>query len=266
MARPLVLLSNDDGFFSEGIRALRRSLAETCEVVMVAPETEQSAASHALTLHRPLRLRSVEAGVFAVDGTPADCVYVALHSGRALSRLPDLVVSGVNHGPNLGQDVFYSGTVAAAREGALRGIPSLAASAHPRADLLGAAALAARVALTLLSHWPNGNASAGPKERRRAPLFNLNVPSDWTGGLHTSRLGTRFYEELVDMRVDPRGREYCWIGGPGLHQDDTAGTDTAGYYQSHAVLSPLVLDLTDAAGVALVDAVVADLRRDDSKA
>src|ERR1700749_71921 len=134
---PLVLLSNDDGDPSAGIRAAREGLiAAGAEVVLVAPETEQSASSHALSLHRPLRLRSVADGVFALDGTPADCVYVALHAaGRILPRRPDFVVSGINHGMNLGQDAFYSGTVAAAREGALRGIPSVAVSAHTALDL-----------------------------------------------------------------------------------------------------------------------------------
>src|SRR6478752_791485 len=134
--RPLVLLSNDDGYSSRGIAALRTALGRHFDVVVVAPETEQSATSHSLSLHRPLRLRETEPGVFAIDGTPADCVYVALHSiGRILPRAPALVVSGINHGPNLGQDVFYSGTVAAAREGALRGLPALAASTHGGSDL-----------------------------------------------------------------------------------------------------------------------------------
>ena len=133
MDRPLVLLSNDDGHASQGIRAMRAALVEAgADVVVLAPETEQSASSHALTLNRSMRLRAVEPGVFALDGTPADCVYVALHAGtRILPRRPDLVVSGINHGMNLGQDAFYSGTIAAAREGALRGILAVAASAHP---------------------------------------------------------------------------------------------------------------------------------------
>src|SRR6516165_12152629 len=146
VARPLVLLSNDDGYASPGLRAMRDALLVSADVVVLAPETEQSATSHSLSLHRPLRLRAVEAGVFALDGTPADCVYVALHAGtRVLPRKPDLIVSGINHGMNLGQDAFYSGTIAAAREGALRGIPAVASSAHPSADLQAVAALAARV-------------------------------------------------------------------------------------------------------------------------
>src|SRR5580658_7516530 len=144
---PLALLSNDDGVASQGLAAMREALRQRFDVVVIAPETEQSASSHALSLHRPLRLRKVEEGLFALDGTPADCVYVALHGGtKVVSRRPDLVVSGINRGLNLGQDVFYSGTVAAAREGALRGIPAVATSAHPHADLPAVAKLALRVA------------------------------------------------------------------------------------------------------------------------
>jgi 5'-nucleotidase len=257
MARPLVLLSNDDGFSSEGLRELRAALRESFDVIVVAPEAEQSAASHALSLHRPLRIRRVEEGVFAVDGTPADCVYIALHAGTLLPRLPDLVVSGLNHGANLGQDVFYSGTVAAAREGALRGIPALAASAHPHADFASAAGLAARIAAALLSHAPATNPNGAPRARRRAVLLNLNVPKDCSGSVVATRLGTRYYEELVDMRTDPRGREYCWIGGPGATLDETEGTDTAAFAKGHAVVSPLVLDPTDKATEALVRSLLA---------
>jgi len=128
--KPLVLLSNDDGFASKRLRALRDALVTWADVVVVAPLLEQSASSHSLTLHHPIRAREMEPGIFAVDGTPADCVYVALHCGtRFLPRWPDLVCSGINRGLNLGQDAFYSGTVAAAREAALRGIPSIASSA-----------------------------------------------------------------------------------------------------------------------------------------
>src|SRR5829696_1121257 len=144
--RPLVLLSNNDGFRAPGLNLVRDALAEFADVVVCAPDYEQSAASHALSLHRPLRLFRHEEGVFSVDGTPADCVYVALYAeARVLPRRPDLVVSGVNHGVNLGDDVFYSGTVAAAREAALKGIVSLAVSAAPDTDQPAAAALSARI-------------------------------------------------------------------------------------------------------------------------
>src|SRR5262245_14658184 len=136
VTRPLILLSNDDGYRARGLRTLAGALGVIGDVIVCAPESEQSTTSHSLTLTRPLRLRQVENGIFAVDGTPADCVYVALNGGtRVLPRMPDVVVSGMNHGLNLATDVFYSGTVAAAREGALRGIPAVATSADPGADM-----------------------------------------------------------------------------------------------------------------------------------
>jgi 5'-nucleotidase len=247
----LVLLSNDDGYASPGIRAMRAALvARGARVVVVAPETEQSASSHSLSLHRPLRLRSVEQDVFALDGTPADCVYVALHAGpRTLPRRPDLVVSGLNHGMNLGQDAFYSGTIAAAREGALRGIPALATSAHHSADLDASATLAARVAFAL----PRSSSD-------RAPLLNLNVPVRWNGGLKATRLGARIYEEVVDFRSDPRGREYLWLGGPGVRHERDEGTDTDAYDDGFASLTPLLLDLTNPGQHDLTESIAAAAR------
>src|SRR5579862_3482228 len=195
-ARPLILLSNDDGYASPGLLAVREALRLHFDVVSIAPEHEQSASSHALSLRQPLRLRMVEPGAFALDGTPADCVYVALHAGtRVLPRRPDLVVSGINMGLNLGQDAFYSGTIAAAREGALRGIPAVATSAHGSVDLGKTAAMSARVALEL---------RGAPAARGRGVLVSLNFPPAWSGELRPTRLGTRIYEEVVDFRRDPR--------------------------------------------------------------
>jgi 5'-nucleotidase len=244
---PLVLLSNDDGYTSPGIRAARDALvAAGARVVLVAPETEQSASSHSLSLHRPLRLRSSAADIFSLDGTPADCVYVALHAGdRILPRRPDLIVSGINHGMNLGQDAFYSGTIAAAREGALRGIPALAVSAHPSLDSKVVARLAAKMALAM------------PRApRARAPLFNLNVPPAWNGTLRATRLGARIYEEVVDFRVDPRQREYLWLGGPGVRHERDPGSDTDAYDEGVASVTALLLDLTSTADAALAAALV----------
>jgi len=241
MARPLVLLSNDDGYTSAGIRAMRAALVDAgADVVVLAPETEQSASSHSLSLHRALRLRTVDAGVFALDGTPADCVYVALHAGtRVLPRRPDLVVSGINHGMNLGQDAFYSGTIAAAREGALRGIPALATSAHGSLDLAPVAVLSARLALELRE--------VRGRTATRGPLVSLNVPAAWNGQLRATRLGARIYDEIVDFRFDPRGREYLWLGGPAVRHDPDAGTDTDAYDDAVASITPLLLDLTSTA-------------------
>jgi 5'-nucleotidase len=243
---PLVLVSNDDGHTSRGLRLLRDALATWAEVVVVAPETEQSASSHALSLHRPLRSRLVEPGIYAVDGTPADCVYVALHAaGRFLPRWPDLVCSGINRGMNLGQDVFYSGTVAAAREAALRGIPSIASSAHTKSDREAVADLTSRIARKLYDETAGARVPRlGPTTSRTTPLLNLNVPEHWTGELRSTRLGARLYEETIDVRMDPRGREYMWLGGPGVRHERDDGTDTDAYDDGAASLTPLLLDLT----------------------
>lgn len=256
--RPLVLLSNDDGYASPGIQALRAALSAWADVIVVAPETEQSASSHALSLHRPLRARLVEDGVFAIDGTPADCVYVALHAdARFLPRWPDLVCSGVNRGLNLGQDAFYSGTIAAAREGALRGIPALAASAHPKADATRVAMLAAAIARNLHAEAPAKTPRPGPSVARNTPLLNLNVPREWSGEVRRTRLGARLYEEIIDVRKDPRGREYMWLGGPGVRHEPDPGSDTDAYDAGAASITPLLLDLTDGSAGGLADRMVA---------
>jgi 5'-nucleotidase len=243
--RPLVLLSNDDGHASAGLAAMRNALRAMADVVVVAPENEQSASSHALSLHRPLRLRTVETGVFALDGTPADCVYVALHAGtRMLPRKPDLVVSGINHGMNLGQDAFYSGTIAAAREAAFRGIPAVATSAHHSLDLAAVANLSARIAMGLLESHP-----------ATGVLLSLNVPKGWTGEVRATRLGARIYEEMVDFRRDPRDREYLWLGGPGVRHESDPGSDTDAYDQGAASITPLLLDLTDTTAHGMAEAL-----------
>jgi 5'-nucleotidase len=145
---------------------------------------------------------------------------------------------------NLGQDAFYSGTVAAAREGALRGIPALATSAHPSLDLEAVADLSARMALALLD-----------ARSARTPLLNLNVPEAWNGQVRATRLGERIYEEIVDFRIDPRGREYLWLGGPGVRHERHEGTDTDAYDDGVASITPLLLDLTNAADADVVASI-----------
>ncbi len=261
--KPLVLVSNDDGFFSPGLRALRDALRGWADVVVVAPETEQSATSHSLTLHRPLRTRAVEPGMFAIDGTPADCVYVALHAEtRFLPRWPDLVCSGINRGLNLGQDAFYSGTVAAAREGALRGIPAIAASAHVKADLARVGELISKIARRLYDATAGelgAGVKPGPSMVRNTTLLNVNVPLEWNGQLKKARLGSRLYEEVIDFRKDPRGREYLWLGGPGVRHESDPGTDTDAYDAGFASVTPLVLDLSSSDPAGLADKVVAGI-------
>lgn len=235
--RPILLLSNDDGYSAEGLRVLRKELQQFARVIVCAPESNQSATSHSLSLHRVLRLRAVEEDVFALDGTPADCVYVALNSGsRVLPRFPDLVVSGMNHGLNLSHDVFYSGTVAAAREAALRGIPAIAVSADGAADRQSAAAMGARLAMTLLEkHRQNPS--------RTAPLFNVNIPPGRAWSVRPTKIGKRLYTQDVVYRHDPRGQEYLWIGGGNVRHDHAPGSDTEAYDEGFISVTPITLDL-----------------------
>jgi 5'-nucleotidase len=231
--RPLFLLANDDGFRAQGLNALRAALLPHADVIVCAPDSEQSASSHSLSLHRPLRLSDHGDGIFSIDGTPADCVYTAFFAGtRILPRRPDLVLSGLNHGANLGDDVFYSGTVAAAREGALRGVPALALSAGLETDRVAAATEAARIALALWSAQPTGPL-----------LLNVNIPAGTAWTHRATRLGGRFYTDEVEFRSDPRGREYLWLGGPGVEHRPVAGSDTEAYDAGVIGLTPLVLDL-----------------------
>jgi 5'-nucleotidase len=233
MTRPLVLLANDDGYRAAGINALAEALRRLCDVVVCAPETEQSASSHALSLHRPLRLFRHGDGVFSVDGTPADCVYVALYAEtRILPRRPDVVVSGMNHGVNLGDDVFYSGTVAAAREGALKGIASIAFSAALDASPPAACRLAAELTLAVAT-----------REDNKAILLNVNIPPGDAWTVRPTRLGRRVYQDEVDFRRDPRGREYLWLGGPGAQHHPEPGSDTEAFDAGVVSVTPLVLDL-----------------------
>ena len=265
--RPLILCANDDGFFARGLRASVDALSSFARVIVVAPETEQSAMSHSLTLHRPLRLRRIEPDRYALDGTPADCVYLALHLGEhgkvaaLLPRRPDLVVSGINKGINLGQDVFYSGTVAAAREGALRGIPSLAVSCEVKPDAAGVvafepkwtAALTASIARAIVAHAKGSTAAP-------ALLFNLNVPAGPLKGVRATKLGQRLWTESVEARIDPRGRAYYWLGGRGVEHSQVPGTDTEAFDQGVASITALGLDLArhdDAAGRAIADIISA---------
>ncbi len=234
-----VLLSNDDGVHAAGLRALAAAF-EGDEVWVCAPDREQSASSHAISLHRPLRLVEVAHRWHSVDGTPTDAVYLGLNLVLK-GRWPDVVVSGVNHGPNLGNDVHYSGTVAAAMEGALLGVPAVAVSlAHPPPHDFGEAArFAAALARALVASRPGGPV-----------LLNVNVPPGPVRGWRPCRLGRRTYGNEVVEKLDPRGRRYYWIGGEGgAVNEDIPGSDCNCVAFDHLVsVTPLDLDATHDVG------------------
>ncbi|MFP5246158.1 MAG: 5'/3'-nucleotidase SurE [Thermoanaerobaculia bacterium] len=231
---PRILVTNDDGIYSEGLRKLAAVCREHGEVLIVAPDREQSAASHALTLNRPLRLLQIEEHEWIVDGTPTDCVNLAVLKLMKEAR-PDLCVSGINFGPNLGDDVTYSGTISAAFEGALLNIPSIAFSAvvgkHFSFDRCAAfAGELVRIALT--------------EHRDPRVVLNVNFPVDEFSGVRITRLGRRIYSEGVIERLDPRGKKYYWIGGepPVWHPGE--GTDFDAIQSGYVSITPLHLDLT----------------------
>ncbi len=235
-----ILVSNDDGVHAPGLRALVEALSALGEVTVMAPLTEQSATSHALTLHHPLRIKDLGNRTFGVEGTPTDCVLLAVR--EFLGARPDLVVSGVNHGPNMGEDVIYSGTVAAAMEGALLGIPSMAVSlaSWKFREPAAAASIAAELARVLLD--------ANPPSRF---LVNVNVPPvprEEIRGIRVTRLGTRVYNDAIVKKIDPRGRDYYWIGGAAPTWEPGSDTDFAAVEEGYVSLTPLLLDITDARG------------------
>ena len=239
MERPTILVSNDDGVDAPGIEALRRALASLGRVIVVAPNRQRSAASHSLTLDVPLRATTIAEDIVSVDGTPTDCVLLALKS--LLPEPPDLLVSGVNRGPNLGDDVTYSGTVAAAMEGTIFGIPSVAVSLDRSTtgtyEYAHAAAVAREVARVVLERGlPDGT------------LLNVNVPNvppAEVKGIRITRQGKQSYEESVIEKTDPRGRTYYWIGGYTSTWPDQAGSDLEAVAEGFVSVTPVNLDLTD---------------------
>lgn len=235
---PRILVTNDDGVFSEGIKLLAASLARIAEVIVVAPDREQSATGHSLTLHRPLRMQQIESNVYSVDGTPTDCVNLGV-LWLLKDRLPDLVVSGVNFGANMGDDVTYSGTVSATFEGTLLGIPSVAFSQEVGENFSfeNAARFARRFVEVLLSE-------SLPTDL----LLNVNIPSAEIRGVRFTRLGKRRYQQVVVEKTDPRGKNYFWIAGTPEWQEEE-GTDHAAVSTGLVSITPLHLDLTDYRGL-----------------
>lgn len=240
-----ILLSNDDGYQAEGLQALRRALSPLAEVITIAPEVNNSAKSNSLSLHNPLYVREVEAGLRYVTGTPADCVHIALTG--LLDAPPDLVVSGINNGANMGDDTIYSGTVGAAMEGYLFGIPAVAFSQVERGwtHLDDAVAVARDMVAYLLAHIAQ-NRAAGRADS--AWLLNVNVPnrprSD-LAGVQVTRLGRRHAAQAVICQESPRGETMYWIGAAGDARDAAAGTDFHATEHGFVSLTPLQVDLTD---------------------
>jgi 5'-nucleotidase len=231
-----ILLSNDDGYFAPGLAALAQALAPLAEITVVAPERDRSGASNSLTLDRPLLLRQAPSGFYYVNGTPTDCVHLAVTG--MLDHLPDMVISGINHGANMGDDTIYSGTVAAATEGYLLGIPSIAVSlaSHNAQHFATAAQVVADLVRRIQAQPP-----AEPM------LLNVNVPDcgwDDLGGIQVTRLGKRHKAESVVKTTNPRGQTVYWVGAAGAAADAGAGTDFFAVAQGQVSITPLQMDLT----------------------
>lgn len=241
-----ILCTNDDGYQAAGIGVLASAARSLGEVHVVAPDREQSATSHALTMHFPLRARLVREGLHHVDGTPTDCVALAV--GALLGRRPDLVLSGVNHGPNMGEDVLYSGTVAGAMEATILGIPAVAVSYAGRdtEQLEGYGPLLKRLLPQLARR------DAWPAET----LLNVNLPPidpAEVKGVKVTRLARRVYVDSLTRARDPNGREYFWIGGGEVEWSAPEGTDFHAVNNGYVSVTPLHLDLTNHALIADVE-------------
>jgi 5'-nucleotidase len=238
-----ILVTNDDGIYSEGIKILAESLSSLGTIWIVAPQHEQSAVGHSLTLHRPLRVHEIGERKLAVDGTPTDCVCLAVNG--LLDKKPDLLVSGINRGGNMGDDITYSGTVSAAWEGTLLGIPSFSISTLPDSqevyNFKPAAEFAGRMARAILKYGLPLNT-----------LLNVNVPN--TNGVPISqykftRQGRRIFGDSIVEKTDPRGKKYYWIGGTDLGFENIPDSDLLAIHQKCISITPILLDLTNYASI-----------------
>lgn len=232
----LILVTNDDGVRSPGIKALAVALGDLGRVVVVAPDRNRSAVGHALTLERPLRAEEIKPDVFAVDGMPTDCVNLGIHG--LLRESPDLVVSGINRGSNLGDDITYSGTVCAAMEASLMGLPAFAVSLdctkfQPQ-DLAVAANYSRQVAEQILLHGLPADT-----------FLNVNVPVGEVRGVQLTRQGKRKYGDAVTVNQDPRGRHYYWIGGGEVGFESVPGSDCNALHEKMISVTPLHTNLTN---------------------
>jgi 5'-nucleotidase len=231
------LLTNDDGIRARGLASLERTLSGLGHVDVVAPDRERSGAGHSLTLHQPLRVAEIDATHVAVSGTPTDAVLLAMET--LLPERPDWVISGINHGPNMGEDVTYSGTVSAAVEATILGVPAIAVSVAGRDefDFDALEATVRRLLETLMGF---------PLEKNQ--LLNVNIPNrppDEIRGVRVTRLGSRQYTDSVVEQKDPRGRSYYWIGGGGPEWMADKQSDAFAVQEGYISVTPLLIDLTD---------------------
>lgn len=249
-----ILLSNDDGVHARGIHAMYKELKKLGQVWVVAPTEEMSTTGHSLTLHKPLRLARTPEGFYAVNGSPADCVNLGIR--EVMKKKPDLVVSGINRGANLGQDVYYSGTVSAAREACIMGIPSVAVSTEvdfkkrPADDFINYAT-AAKTSVKLIREILRGKNVMPPNT-----LLNINVPDVPLArlkGIRWGRQGHRYYSGTILKRRDHRGKDYYWVGGFYKGFKDEEGTDCNWVSKGYASIVPIQLDSTHYAGLRMLE-------------
>ena len=240
-----ILISNDDGILSNGIRALIEALSPCHDVYVVAPDRERSAAGHSLTLHTPLRVEEVDAKYGAkrcwmTTGTPGDCVKLAINAILNEDEKPDLVISGINHGPNLGADILYSGTVSCAMEGAMMGYPSIATSLASMKNEPEDFAFAANFIAELLNKL----------DRYKIPahtILNINIPGlekDDIAGIAITELGSRMFTDDYEKRVDPRGKVYYWMAGELINEPEDASTDIAAVRNNMISITPVTYEMT----------------------
>ena len=233
-----ILVTNDDGIDSIGLQALANRLRNLGKVVTVAPDRDKSAVSHSLTMHRPLRIKYLEDDMITIDGTPTDCVLIALQ--KILPSPPDLLVSGINNGPNLGDDISYSGTVAAALEGTMHCIPSMAVSMVERnSNFIHGAKIAEQLASEVLTHGLPENT-----------LLNVNIPSgEIIKGLRVTRQGRSLWRDSIHETTDPWGEKLYWIGGGLAVTDSATDTDIVAAANGYVTVTPIHLDKTNHEGV-----------------
>src|SRR5436190_23220128 len=240
-----ILVTNDDGIHSDGLQKLEEAMRELGDVYVVAPASEMSGASHSLTLARPLRIRQLDNRHWAIDGTPTDCVTLALNKILPPEELPDVCVSGINHGGNLGDDATYSGTVAGALEATILGVPGIAVSlvARENFDFTDASRFALLAVRKILSEGlPEGT------------LLNMNVPLGEIKGVKVTRQGIKNARPVISEHIDPRGKPYFWIGEQYFRSNAERGTDYRASEEGYVSITPLKSDMTDHGALAAIEA------------